>query len=62
MTTALLSHLEAYLEDTLNLRTGVDVGIVGLIVVLIFLTKVHTAREFAEHHEVGTTQEFILQG
>ena len=55
-------HLEGYLQDALNLRTCVDIGIVGLIVVLILLAKVHTTREFANHHEISATQQFILQG
>ena len=62
MLVALHGHLEAEFHDALNLRTGVDISIVGHIVVLMALAEVHTTREFAQYHEVGTTNEFILQG
>ena len=62
MLTASHRHLESYLQNTLNLRTGVDVGIVGFVIVLVFLSKIHTARQFADHHKVGTTQQFFFQG
>ena len=61
MFVALHGHLKAQLHDALNLGTGVDIGVVGLVVVLILLTEIHTAREFAQHYKVGTTDEFILQ-
>ena len=61
MLAALLSHLKGDLQNALNLRTGVDIGIVSLVVVLIFLTKVHATRQFAQHHEVGTTKQLVLQ-
>ena len=54
-------HLEGYLQDALNLGTGVDVGIVCLVVVLILLAEVHATRQFAQHHEVGSLQEFVFQ-
>ena len=54
-------HLEAHLQDALHLRTGVDVGIVGLIVILILGTEIHTASQLANHHKVGTLQEFFFQ-
>ena len=59
--TARHGHLEGHLQDALNLRTGVDVCIVGLVVILIFLTEIHAARKFTDDHEVGATQQFVLQ-
>ena len=61
MVLALLGILEAHLQDALNLRTGVDIGIVGHVVVLVFLTEIHTTRELADNDEVGSTNEFVLQ-
>ena len=62
MVAALTGHIERHAKDALNLGTGVDVGIVGAVVVLVFLSKVHAARELADDHEVGTSQELVLQG
>ena len=58
---ALHGHLETEFQDALDLGTGVDIGIVGHVVVLMLLSEVHAAREFAQHDEVGTADEFILQ-
>ncbi|CUQ49037.1 Uncharacterised protein [Segatella copri] len=58
---ALHGKLESYLQDALNLRTGIDICIVCLIVILILLTEVHTASQLADNYEVSTLQEFILQ-
>ena len=54
-------HLESHLQDTLDLRTSIDICIIGLVVVLILLAKIHASRQLANHHEVSSTQEFILQ-
>ena len=59
---ALHGHLEGYLQDALNLWTGIDIGVKGFIIVLIFLTKIHAARQLADDDKVGTTQQFFLQG
>ena len=32
-------------------RTGVHIGVVGLVVVLILLAEIHTARQFADADE-----------
>ena len=58
---AVLSHLKGYLQYANNLRTGIDVSIKSLVVVLIFLTKIHTASQLTNHHEVGTLEQFLLQ-
>ena len=55
-------HLESNLQDALNLWTCIDIGIVSLVVVLVFLAKVHATRQLTNHHEVRTTQQFVLQG
>ena len=62
MTLTFHSHIKAQTDDALNLGTSVDVCIVGLVVVLVFLAEIHTARQFAQHHEIGTTDEFVFQG
>ena len=54
-------HLESHFQNALNLRTRIDIGVKGLVVVLVFLTKIHASRQFANHHEVGTTQQFLFQ-
>ena len=61
MLVALHGHLEAEFQDTLNLGAGVDIGIVGHVVVLVLLAEIHAAREFAQHHEIGSTDDLILQ-
>ena len=58
---ALHGHLETEFYDALNLRTGIDIGIVGLVVVLIPLAKVHTTSQFSQYHEVSTTNQFVFQ-
>ena len=54
-------QLERHLEDALNLRTSIDIGVVGFVVVLILLTEIHTTRQLADDHKVGTTQQFFFQ-
>ena len=61
MFTSRHGHLKGHLQDTLNLGTSVDIGIIGFVVVLIFLAEIHTARQFTDNHEVGSTQQFIFQ-
>ena len=61
MLTTCHGHLEGHLQDALYLRTGVDVGIVCLVIVLILLSEIHAARQFTNHHEVSATQQFVLQ-
>ena len=58
---ALHSHFEGHLEDALNLGTRIDISVEGHIVVLMLLTKIHTACQFTNDHEIGTTQQFFLQ-
>ena len=62
MLTALHSHLKADLQDALYLGTGIDVSIVCLVVILILLAEVHASRQFANHHEISSTQQFLFQG
>ena len=54
-------HLEAHLQDALHFWTGVDIGIVGLIVILILGTEIHATGQLTNHHKIGTTQQFFLQ-
>ena len=54
-------HLEGHLQDALNLRTRIDVRIECLVVILIFLAKIHAARQLADDHEVCATKQFLLQ-
>ena len=54
-------HLEGDLQDALNLRTRIDIGVESHIVVLMLFTKIHATRQFADDHEIGTTQQFLLQ-
>ena len=61
MLVALHGKLEGHLEDTLNLGACVDVGVVGLVVVLILLAEIHAARELANNHEVGTLEQLVLE-
>ena len=61
MLSACHRHLEGHLQDALNLRTRVDICVVGLVVVLILLAEVHTTRQLTDHDEVGTTQQFVFQ-
>ena len=61
MLLALLCRLEGHLQDALNLRTRIDIGIVSLVIVLILLTEVHAARQLTDHHEIGTFQQLVLQ-
>ena len=58
---ALLGILKAYFQDAFNLRAGVDVRVVGLVVVLIFLAEIHTSSELADDDEVSTTQQLLFQ-
>ena len=62
MLLALLGGLEGHLQDALNLRTRIDVGIVSLVIVLIFLSEIHSTRQFTDDYEVSTLQQFVLQG
>ena len=61
MTATLHRHLERHLEDALNLRTSIDIGVVGFVVVLILLTEIHTTRQLADDHKVSTTQQSFFQ-
>ena len=58
---ALHGHLESNLQDTLYLRTRIDIGVEGLVIVLIFLTKIHATRKLTDNDKVGTAQQLFLQ-
>ena len=62
MTLTLHSHIKGQTDDTLDLGTRIDVGVVGLVVVLILLAKIHTTRQFTQYYEIGTTKQFLFQG
>ena len=54
--------LETYAKDTLNLGTGVVVGIIRLVIVLILLAEVHTAGKLTDADEVGILHQLGTQG
>ena len=54
--------LETYAKDTLNLRTGVVVGVIRLVVVLILLAEVHTAGKLTDADEVSILHQLGTQG
>ena len=58
MLVALHGILKAHFQDAFNLRTGIHIGVVGLVVVLILLAEIHTARQFANADEVRTVHQF----
>ena len=61
MAAAAAGILETDLQDALDLRAGIIVGVVRLVVVLIFLTEIHTAGELADADEIGTLHEVLAQ-
>ena len=58
---AFASIFISYFQDSLYLRTSVVVGIVSLVVVLVFLTKVHSSGKLAYADKIGSVDKFILQ-
>ena len=55
-------EVEGHFQYALYLRAGVDVGVIGLVVVLVLLAEVHASRQLADDHEVRATQDVLLQG
>ena len=58
---AIHRHLESNLKNSFNFRTGIDIGVISLIIILIFRTKIHTTGELTNYYEVGSAQKFLLQ-
>ena len=52
---------ESHLQDALHLRARIDVGVISLVVVLVFLSEIHTSGEFADTYEVGSLHQFRSQ-
>ena len=48
-------------DDALYLRTGIVIGIVSLIIVLVFLAKVHATCELTDGNEVGPIDQLWTQ-
>ena len=61
MLVALHGILKAYFQDAFNLRTGVHIGVVSLVVVLVFLAEVHTARQFADAEKISSVHQFCTK-
>ena len=61
MLVAAHGEVEGNLQNTLNLRAIIDVGIVSLLIVLILLAEIHSTRQLADNDEVGAFDELFLQ-
>ena len=61
MLLALQGVFIGHLQNALNLRTCIIVGIIGLVIVLILLTEIHTAGEFADADEICPFDKFVFQ-
>ena len=61
MALALHRGLETYLQNALNLGPGIDVGIVGHVVVLMSFAEVHPPCQFADNNKIYPLQEFVFQ-
>ena len=48
---------ETDFQDALDLRACVHIGIVGLIVILIFLPEIHASRQFTDTQEIRTIHQ-----
>ena len=62
MFTAFHGIFKSDFQDTLNLRTGIHVRIIRLVIVLVFLTEVHATGQFADAKEIGTIHQFRTKG
>ena len=52
---------ESDLEDAFDLGTRIEIGVVGLVVVLVFLAEIHASGEFADANKVGSLDDFVLE-
>ena len=61
MSVSLHRIFESHLEDPFDFRPSVVVSVVCLVVVLVLLSEIHSAREFTYADEVSPFDEFLLE-
>src|SRR5574344_1113901 len=53
--------LEAHLQYSFYLWTRIEVCIISFVVILIFLTEIHTACQFTNTYKVSALNQFVFQ-